>query len=157
MQAMDCALDLALANAGNSRPARIAMMAMTTRSSMSVNALTRVYVNPDSAPIGGDAAAIRDPANLRGLQTTPSFSAWWISRHSLSLFACGKASARGRAERRPRRLQPRTDLAECCFCGVVIELCPFRLSAAVAWRVQHFGSPEAKARARAALSRRLPW
>src|SRR2546427_2976713 len=60
-QAMDCALCFALLSAGNSRPARMAMMAMTTRSSMSVNALTRVYVNPDSAPIGGDAAAIGDP------------------------------------------------------------------------------------------------
>src|SRR5713101_6852295 len=62
MQAMDCALALALANAGDSMPARIAMMAMTTSSSMSVNPLTRVYVNPDSVPNGRDAAAIGDRA-----------------------------------------------------------------------------------------------
>ena len=36
MQAMAWALDLALLNAGNSRPAKMAMMAMTTNSSMSV-------------------------------------------------------------------------------------------------------------------------
>jgi len=38
MQVMPCALVLALARAGRSRPARMAMIAMTTRSSISVNA-----------------------------------------------------------------------------------------------------------------------
>ena len=38
MQLMPNALDLALAKAGRSMPAKIAMMAMTTSSSISVNA-----------------------------------------------------------------------------------------------------------------------
>ena len=42
---MPCALVLALANAGNSSPASIAMMAITTKSSMSVNA-TRYNLFP---------------------------------------------------------------------------------------------------------------
>src|SRR5688500_1532257 len=42
MQWMPWALVLALARAGRSMPARIAMMAMTTSSSISVNAPTRV-------------------------------------------------------------------------------------------------------------------
>jgi len=37
-QAMDCALALALANAGNNKPARIAMMAITTSNSIKVKA-----------------------------------------------------------------------------------------------------------------------
>src|SRR2546429_2958815 len=41
MQKMPWALVLALANAGNSRPARIAMMAMTTKSSINVKPLYR--------------------------------------------------------------------------------------------------------------------
>jgi hypothetical protein len=38
MQEMPCAFCLALANAGNRRAAKMAMMAITTSSSMSVNA-----------------------------------------------------------------------------------------------------------------------
>src|SRR5947207_1916552 len=46
MQAMPCALVLDLAKAGNSSPARIAMIAITTSSSIKVNPLLRVWLEP---------------------------------------------------------------------------------------------------------------
>jgi len=48
MQAMELALDLALLKAGRSMPARMAMIAMTTRSSIRVNPhlfLKMVFIN----------------------------------------------------------------------------------------------------------------
>ena len=52
-QAMPWALVLAFANAGKSRPARIAMMAMTTRSSIKVKPTRRTAEGPEPG-IGRD-------------------------------------------------------------------------------------------------------
>src|SRR5215472_8095614 len=102
MQLVRLAFSFALANAGSSRAARIAMMAMTTRSSISVNA----------------------PRLRRGAFTTFLFGSicklWAGNQVKLSgrQIRVGKGAVAGIVTQPVRRRCPRTDQVGCGLDGV---------------------------------------
>src|SRR5947207_2920518 len=88
IQTILCALCFALLNAGNSIAARIAIMARTTRSSISLKAEAGVHVSEDVVPNGGNFFEFGRPARPRARQTTPSA---WAPRKATATFRWQRA------------------------------------------------------------------